>query len=223
MKKVIFIIFLCITFFIGCAKNPVGPVTPVLSSISISPLTPTVAIGGTINFIGSPKDQYGNAFAASVSWSSSDVGIGTINSSGVFTGIASGNTTVTGTAGTFSASTLVSVQPSLRYMYLKISGDGPIGTASSFMLTIWVTTSSTSSTIFNGNAVIDASDSYVWQSTNSDGYTATNASFHWELPVVPSNQGLYVEIHKIINGIDTIYASGHLPANQTGSGGSHTF
>ena len=196
---------------------------PVLSSIVISPLTPTVTVGGTLNFIGSPKDQYGNAFAASVSWTSSNGSIGGINSSGIFTAIAAGNTTVTGTAGTFSASTVVSVQPSLRYMYLRITGDGPAGTSSSFGLTVWVTTSSTSSTLFGGPAVIDASNSFVWRSIDSDGYVYSGATFHWSMPIAPGNQGVYVEVHKIINGVDTIYASAHDPAGQTGNGGSLTF
>jgi hypothetical protein len=87
----------------------VSAVPAVLTSISMSPLNPSVTVGATTTFTGTPRDQYGNPFATTTTWGSSSTTIGTINSSGVFTAVSVGTTTVTATAGAFSTSTTVTV------------------------------------------------------------------------------------------------------------------
>ena len=80
-----------------------------LASITISPLNPSLTVGSTTNFVASTTDQYGNPFATTTTWISSNPSVGTINASGLFTAVSAGTTTVTGTAGAFSASTTVTV------------------------------------------------------------------------------------------------------------------
>ncbi len=84
---------------------------PILSSISISPLNPTLAVSATTTFVATTLDQYGNPFATTTAWNSSNTSVGTIDASGIFTALSEGTTTVTGTTGTLSTSTMVTVTP----------------------------------------------------------------------------------------------------------------
>jgi plastocyanin len=74
----------------------------------------SVAVNGTLQFTASPKDQNGNAIAATLVWNSSVPGKATISNSGLVTGVATGTTniTVSATAGGVtvgSAPTVVTV------------------------------------------------------------------------------------------------------------------
>ena len=50
----------------------VEQVPPFLNSIDVSPTSKTLFVGDNFTFTASPKDQYGDAFTASVTWSSSN-------------------------------------------------------------------------------------------------------------------------------------------------------
>jgi len=83
---------------------------PILASISIAPLSPTISIGQTVSFTASTTDQFGQPFTATTTWTSSSSTVGTINlATGVFNGLSLGTTTVTATAGALSTSTIVTV------------------------------------------------------------------------------------------------------------------
>lgn len=89
------------------------PPNPVLTSIVVSPASPTVSIGGTQQFMANGFDQFGNPFSilpSSVSWSSSNAAVGTINGSGLFSALAVGTSTITATSGNISGSALATVQ-----------------------------------------------------------------------------------------------------------------
>ncbi len=107
-----------ITAFSGAISTStlvtVSTAPAVLTSISISPLTPSVSVGTTTTFISTTLDQYNNPFATSTTWTSSSSTIGTIDPvTGVFTALSLGTTTITGTAGTLSTSTDVTVIPAV--------------------------------------------------------------------------------------------------------------
>ncbi|MBT8508659.1 hypothetical protein AZH53_09605 [Methanomicrobiaceae archaeon CYW5] len=73
---------------------------PVLTSIAVSPSTATVEIGETQQFTATGYDQYGDAMAgATFTWSSSDEGVGTVTSDGLFSAATGGTTTITATSG----------------------------------------------------------------------------------------------------------------------------
>jgi len=72
---------------------------PLLTYITISPVTVSVDTGQTTTFTASPKDQYGNAINETVTWSSSNTTVGTISSTGVFTAASAGTTTIIATSG----------------------------------------------------------------------------------------------------------------------------
>lgn len=73
--------------------------TPVLSTVTITPLSPTVNKSKTLQFLSHPFDQFGNPFIGAISsWTSSNLGIGTVDTNGLFTAIGQGTTTLTVTA-----------------------------------------------------------------------------------------------------------------------------
>jgi sugar lactone lactonase YvrE len=84
--------------------------TPRLNSILISPIKPTVSVPPTTTFVSTTLDQFGNPFDTTTNWISSNTSVGTINSSGLFTALSAGTTTITATAGTLSTSTVVTVK-----------------------------------------------------------------------------------------------------------------
>jgi len=72
---------------------------PVLTTVTISPLTPTVQIPNTLQFTAAALDQNKAPIGATMTWSSSDLANGTIDSTtGLFKAVAAGTTTVTVTA-----------------------------------------------------------------------------------------------------------------------------
>jgi outer membrane protein assembly factor BamB len=88
--------------------------TPVLTSIIVSPSTASVASGSTQTFTASPKDQYGNPITAIVAWNSANVSVGTINeTTGMFTALAAGTTTITASNGSVNGTATVIVTSDL--------------------------------------------------------------------------------------------------------------
>lgn len=82
------------TAIITVIKSP-----PVLTKIIVNPSSVSVEVGKNQNFQASPYDQYDQPISTTISWASSDAGVGTINNNGVFTPIAPGTTTITATSG----------------------------------------------------------------------------------------------------------------------------
>ncbi|MCL4436828.1 MAG: Ig-like domain-containing protein [Thaumarchaeota archaeon] len=83
--------------------------SPVLTTITVTPSTATLTIGGTQAFTATTKDQYGNPINASVTWSSTNTTVGTVNSTGKFKALANGTTTIKATHGSISGSASVTV------------------------------------------------------------------------------------------------------------------
>ncbi len=84
--------------------------TPVLTSITVSPSTATIAKGSTQTFTAQPKDQFGNPISATITWNSSNPSVGTITSDGLFTALAAGSTTITASNGSVSGTATVIVK-----------------------------------------------------------------------------------------------------------------
>jgi hypothetical protein len=75
-------------------------VDPQLTSITISPAAPSVAVGGTINL--SAKGTYDNNntkdITSSVTWAPNNPAVATVTNKGVVTGVSNGSTTIQATA-----------------------------------------------------------------------------------------------------------------------------
>jgi plastocyanin len=81
----------------GSDNSSTGP-TPVFTSVSVSPVAPTVSVGATVTMTALAKDQNGAVFSAApaATWSSSDETKATVGAAtGVVTGVANGTPTIT--------------------------------------------------------------------------------------------------------------------------------
>ncbi len=86
------------TAFKDITVNVQAPPAPVLTTVTISPLNPSVVAGTTKQFTATTLDQNNAPIGATLSWSSSNTTVGTINSAGLFTAVTAGTTTITVTA-----------------------------------------------------------------------------------------------------------------------------
>ncbi|MFZ3060713.1 MAG: DUF2341 domain-containing protein [Candidatus Methanoperedens sp.] len=83
---------------------------PILKNITVSSSSALMVAGATQTFTATPKDQFNNPINATVTWSSSNTSVGTINpDTGVFIAKAAGTTVVTATNGSVSGSASVVV------------------------------------------------------------------------------------------------------------------
>ncbi|HWC19696.1 MAG TPA: Ig-like domain-containing protein [Terriglobales bacterium] len=96
------------------AKNTltVSSQTVNLTSITVTPASPTISVGKTQQFTATANfsNNTTSVITGSSVWTSSDNTIATINSSGLATGVSAGNVTITATSGTVSGTTTLTVQ-----------------------------------------------------------------------------------------------------------------
>jgi uncharacterized protein YjdB len=71
----------------------------VASRVVISPVADTMAVGGSVQFSATTFDSNGNQISAGVAWSSSAVGVATVNGSGLAAGVGAGVTSIIATSG----------------------------------------------------------------------------------------------------------------------------
>lgn len=107
MNRILIIAGLCV-YSIGCGKFFVDPT---LSSIAVTPQTPSIAINKTRQMTatatyndGSEKDITG-----SVTWSSSNTAVATVSDSGLVEGVDAGTASITATSGSISGATTVTI------------------------------------------------------------------------------------------------------------------
>lgn len=82
----------------GSSSNTSTGPTPVFTSVTVAPASPTVSVGLTVTMTALAKDQNGAVFsgAPAATWSSSDETMATVDAAtGVVTGVANGNPTIT--------------------------------------------------------------------------------------------------------------------------------
>src|SRR6266705_1862852 len=94
----------------GTATLTVTAVTVPVASVTVSPASASVQAGQTVQLTATPKDANGNALSGrTVTWASSNGSVGTVNGSGLVTGVVGGSTTITATSEGQSGSSAVTV------------------------------------------------------------------------------------------------------------------
>ena len=96
----------------GSASVTVSAPAPTLTSISVAPAAATLTVGSIQQFTATALDQYGNPIIPQPSfiWTSSNASIGTVDATGLFTGVSTGGPiTITASVGSVSGSTSVMV------------------------------------------------------------------------------------------------------------------
>jgi beta-lactamase superfamily II metal-dependent hydrolase len=77
---------------------PSGGGTGEVASVTVSPVSESVAVGGTRQFAATARDAGGSVVATAFTWSSSNPSVATVGASGLATGVAAGTATIRATA-----------------------------------------------------------------------------------------------------------------------------
>src|SRR5207244_167565 len=81
-----------------------------VASVTVSPASASVPVGQAVQLTATPKDASGNPLTGrTVTWASSNTSVGTVNASGLVTGVVAGSTTITATAEGKSGTSVVTV------------------------------------------------------------------------------------------------------------------
>jgi uncharacterized protein YjdB len=86
------------------------PPPPVVTTVTVTPPSASIAVGTTTTLQATVKDQSGNPMSGqTVTWSTSNPGAATVNSSGVVSGVAAGSATITATSSGKSGTSAITV------------------------------------------------------------------------------------------------------------------
>jgi hypothetical protein len=148
--------------FIGCNGFFVDPT---LTTVTVTPKTPSVVEGNTLQLTatGSYDDGSTKNITGSATWTTSDSSIATVNSSGLMTGVATGNATITATSGIISGETSATVQVA-NLQSIVIS---PSNTS----IRSGETKQYTATGHLQDGSTPDITNSVTWNSSNTDAVT----------------------------------------------------
>src|SRR6185503_10529022 len=92
------------------ANAPVAVVAIPVSQVSVTPTSPSVQVGATVQFTASTKDAAGNVLTGrAITWSSSDVSVATVTAAGLAQGKVVGTATIVATSEGVSGQTSLTV------------------------------------------------------------------------------------------------------------------
>jgi hypothetical protein len=115
VRKTAFVLLLISGLFTGCgggsSNSGTGGNGSQLSSISVTPASPSLVVQGTAQFkaMGTFSDGSSKDISSSVVWSSAPSDVASVSSAGLATGLKTGTTTVTATSNGVSSNTTLSV------------------------------------------------------------------------------------------------------------------
>ena len=115
------IVLACLSIFIGCGAGSLGPgvggpggggSSPSLVSIAITPADATLLLGALQQFTatGTYSDNSSQDITDSVTWSSSDTSVASIDGGGLATALSVGSVTISAASGSVTGSATVNVQ-----------------------------------------------------------------------------------------------------------------
>jgi hypothetical protein len=109
-----FVTGLLVTSGCGSGSGSSGAIDPPsLSSLAITPSSPSIGAGQNQQFAaeGTFSDGSKQNLTSSVTWTSSNTAVATINGSGMATGVAQGNSNIGASSGSMNTSTVLTVAP----------------------------------------------------------------------------------------------------------------
>jgi uncharacterized protein YjdB len=165
INRTLIIAGLCV-YAIGCGKFFVDPT---LSSITVTPQTPSIPIDKTRQMTATGTYNNGSEknITGEVTWSSSNTSIATVSDNGVVAGVAAGTASITATSGSISGSTTVTI---------TIADLSSIQvTPTNASIRSGQTESFTAIGILQNGNHIDITDAVTWKSSNKSAATISSA------------------------------------------------
>lgn len=118
------IVLVCLSLIIGCGAGSLGPgigapggggSSGSLVSIAVTPADADLLLGAVQQYTatGTYSDHSTQDITATVTWSSSDTNVASIDGGGLATALALGSTTISATSGSITGSTTLTVQPTV--------------------------------------------------------------------------------------------------------------
>jgi hypothetical protein len=139
-----------------------SPPAPTLTSLAVTPGTPSIVIGATQQFTATGRYSDGSSqnLTATANWSSSDVAVATIDANGLATSVDQGATTITATVSGISATATLTVDPA-NIVSISVTPADPIlgyrGATQQFVAT----------GTYSNQATADLTDSVTWGSSDT--------------------------------------------------------
>jgi len=97
----------------------VPPPAPV-NQVDVTPVSASISVGGTVQLTATPRDSSGNPLSGrTVSWSSSDSSIATVDQSGLVTAVAADSATISATSEGISGTAVVTVTDGSVTIYFQ--------------------------------------------------------------------------------------------------------
>ena len=132
-----------------------------MTALGVAPASATLAVGATMNFTATQtlSDLTSQNLTASVGWTSSDPTVASIDNNGALTALKVGVTTITATSGSFTATSVVTVNNvSLQSIYL-LPGSGSIAAGESQQFSAYG--------VYSDNSQQDLTNLAAWTSSNT--------------------------------------------------------
>ncbi len=147
---------------------PTDPPATVATTVSVTPATATMtALGETVELSAVVLDQNGQVMAgATVTWSSADASVATVDGDGVVTGAGNGSAAIAATAGSASGSAAITVAQAISAVQLSPAAD----TLVAFGDTVRITAEATDA---NGHPVV--AGQFSWSSSDASVATVDGA------------------------------------------------
>jgi uncharacterized protein YjdB len=149
--------------FGGQTASTTVTVTPaLLTSISVTPATATVAIAGTQKYVATGTFSNGTTadISATVAWTSSNTTVATVLPTGVATGQSGGNATITATSGALSGSAAIIVTPAVTLSSIAV-------TPATATVAIAGTQKFVATGTYSNGTTADISTTVTWASSNT--------------------------------------------------------
>jgi uncharacterized protein YjdB len=156
------------------APPPPAPVP--VASVSVSPTAPSLTVGGTIQLSATTRDANGNVLTGrTVTWTSSNAGIASVNSSGLVTAVSAGSASISAfSEGQTGSSTVTVTAPApVPVASVSVSPTAPSLPVGGTIQLSAVTRDASGNVLTGRTIVWSSSNAGVASVTSAGGVTAT--------------------------------------------------
>jgi len=158
---------------VAASTVAVPPPPPVVTTLTVSPASVSVAVGANSTLQATVKDQSGNVMTGqTITWSSNNTGVATVNSSGVVTGVAAGSATITATSSGksgASAITITASSPPPPVVTTVTVAPASASIAAAATVSLQATVKDQNGAVMTGQTVIWSTNSAAAATVNSTG------------------------------------------------------